>query len=398
MRNTRIAIIVAAGALAAAGGIVAATRGGDAGPPRIAVSDRGCATNWAAPGSGRAIFDVQNTSPRTVFSVQLIDAAGAKVYGKLNMVAPGTGVPLDVVLPPGRYSFRCLGSDGYTYDSSVRQVSGPPVSAAESFTPVTPLQLAGAMQTYRLSLRPIMRRLVIDTDLLTDAVRAGRLRRARTLWLPAHLDYSRLGVAYGTFGKFNDEIDGRPLGLVGGVHDPHFQGFLRLEYGLWHDQPRSDLARVAAALDRAVHTLAQQFQTFTMLNWTNTDLPLRAHEILENTLQFELTGETNEGSNTNLATAWANVQGTSLALVALKPLLQTRDPHLLSNATAAIGRLTTSLGAYEQPNGHWTGLDALTTAQRERLDSATSGLLEELEKIPDELELQLTIPSGGDND
>jgi high-affinity iron transporter len=397
MRNVWIAIIVCVGALAAAGGIVAATHGSNSGPPRIAISDNGCAPNWPVPGSGRTIFDIQNTSPHTVFSVQLIDAANANVYGKLDLVAPQTTVPLDVVLPPGSYSFRCLGSDGYTYNSKVERVSGPRVST-QAFMPVTPLELAGAMQTYRLSLRPVMKRLVLDTDQLTDAVRAGRLTAARTLWLPAHLDYSRLGVAYGTFGKFNDEINGRPLGLVGGVHDAHFQGFLRLEYGLWHGQPRPELERVAVALDRTVHTLARQFQTFTMLNWTNTDLPLRAHEILENTLQFELTGETNEGSNTNLATAWANVQGEGLALNALKPLLRPRDPRLLASATTAVTHLTASLAAFEQRSGRWTGLDSLTTREREQLDSSMSGLLEQLEKIPDELELQLTVPSGGDND
>lgn len=397
MRNTRVAAITGAGVLALAGGIVAATHGGSAGPPRIDVSDKGCAPNWSVPGPGRTIFDVRNTSPHTVFSVQLINARDTKVYGKLELVAPQTEVPLDVVLPPGSYSFRCLGSDGYTYNSKVERVEGPAVSA-KPLTPVTPIELAGAMQTYRLSLRPLMKRLVADTDRLADAVRAGRLTAARTLWLPAHLDYSRLGVAYGTFGTFNDEINGRPLGLVGGVHDPHFQGFLRLEYGLWHGQPRSELEPVASALDRTVRTLARQFRTFTMLNWTNTDLPLRAHEILENTLQFELTGETNEGSNTNLATAWANVQGEGLALDALKPLLRTRDPRLLTNATTAVTHLASSLSAYKQPSGRWTGLESLSTPERERLDSTLSGLLEQLEKIPDELELQLTVPSGADND
>lgn len=385
--------------LAAAGGIVAATSGGTSDPSRILVSDSsGCAPHWRVPASGRTIFNVQNASPHTVFSVQVINAASAKVYGKLNLVAPETSVPLDVDLPPGSYSFHCIGSDGYTYDSKIERVSGPPLSAVPSFTPVTPLQLAGAMQTYRVSLKPVMAQLVVDTDRLTSAVRAGQLTKARELWLPAHLDYARLGVAYGTFGKLNDEIDGRPLGLVQGVHDPNFHGFLRLEYGLWHGQSRTQLAPVAAALDGAVNTLAHQFQSFATLNWTNTDLPLRAHEILENTLQFELTGETNEGSNTNLATAWANTQGESLALGALKPLLRARNPRLLAGATTATSKLTASLARFKLPSGQWRGIDSLSSLQRERLDGAISGLLEQLERIPDELELQLTVPSGADTD
>ncbi|GAA3156073.1 hypothetical protein GCM10017687_87630 [Streptomyces echinatus] len=41
---------------------------------------------------------------------------------------------------------------------------------------------------------------------------------------------------------------------------------------------------------------------------------LRAHEILENTVQFELTGRTDYGSGSNLATARANLDGTRAVL------------------------------------------------------------------------------------
>ena len=49
------------------------------------------------------------------------------------------------------------------------------------------------------------------------------------------------------------------------------------------------------------------------------DLPLRAHEILEDTLQFQLTGSADQGSGTNLATAAANLDGTQAVLDALAP-------------------------------------------------------------------------------
>jgi high-affinity iron transporter len=234
-----------------------------------------------------------------------------------------------------------------------------------------------------------MQGLAVDTDRLTAAVRAGQLARARQLWLPAHLDYSQLGVAYDTFGKFNDEINERPLGLVGGVHDPKFQGFLRLEYGLWHEQSAATLTPVASALDSAVHDLLQQFPKLAI---PDGDLSLRTHEILENTLQFELTGETDEGSNTNLATAWANVEGTGLALTALHSVLGQVNPELLANATAELTRLGTMLESYKRPDGNWVALQSLTIGMRERLDGTLSGLLERLELIPDELQL---APSGG---
>jgi high-affinity iron transporter len=349
----------------------------------IVVSDSSCASGWTAPRSGSVTFTVRNTSPKTTFGVELLSADQKLLYAKAAIVGPSTEVALPAVLPPGSYLFNCQGSDGYALISPAGRVTGPPVRDAHPAPVVyaAPIQLA--LDQYRASLLRRMQRLGTDTDRLTAAVRAGRLAEARERWLPAHLDYSRLGVAYDTFGKFNDEIDERPLGLPGGVHDADFQGFLRLEYGLWHGQPQTELLPVATRLDRAVHGLLRQFPTMQM---ASGDLPLRAHEILENTLQFELTGETDEGSHTNLATAWANVQGTDLAINALAPLLRQTDPRLLGGVTSRLTRLAGTLRSFASADGHWLALDALARSDREGLDSQMSALLEQLERVPDVLE------------
>ena len=190
--------------------------------------------------------------------------------------------------------------------------------------------------------------------------------------MAAHLDYARLGAAYDTFGDFGDEIDGRPNGLPGGVADPNFQGFLRLEYGLWHGQPLPVLVSVVDRLDTAVHGLVQQFP---LMQTPANDVSLRTHEILENTLQFELTGEEDEGSHTTLATALANVQGTQLALTAIAPLLQQHDPQLLAAVTAGLQGLpvaspptTTSargllsMGSPRGSGSSWTRRSALCSS------------------------------------
>ncbi len=371
---------------------VAPWNGGD-GSNRVVVSESGCASGWTAPRSGSVTFTVRNTSPKTTFGVELLSADQQRLYGKAEIVAPSTEVSLPVVLPPGSYLFFCQGSNGYALISRAARVDGPPVRDAHP-TPVVytaPIQLA--LDQYRASLLRWMQRLGVDTDRLTAAVRAGRLAQARELWLPAHLDYSRLGVAYDTFGKFNDEIDERPLGLPGGVHDQDFQGFLRLEYGLWHGQSQAELLPVATRLDRAVHGLLRQFPTMQM---ASGDLPLRAHEILENTLQFELTGETDEGSHTNLATAWANVQGTDLAIGALTPLLRQTEPQLLGEVTGGLTRLAGTLRSFEDADARWRSLDSLSRSDREQVDSRLSALLEQLERIPDVLEP--SIAAGGDDD
>ncbi|HWB22447.1 MAG TPA: EfeM/EfeO family lipoprotein [Gaiellaceae bacterium] len=382
-----VCALIVAGAI-----LVALLTGGGGHSTRIVVSDSGCGFDWVAPHSGRTVFTVQNTTPKTIYSVALVGADQSSIYGQIEALAPSTEVPLDVVLPPGEYSFLCQTKSGYTLVSPSREVTGPPVADAHPYKPVDPQQIDFAMLDYRASLLPVLRRLVADTDRLATAVHAGKLAEARTLWLPAHLDYAKLGVAYDTFGPFNDLINGRPLGLAGGVHDPKFQGFLRLEYGLWHGQAAATLDPVAERLDASVHGLLKQFPKLAI---PSGDLTLRAHEILENTLQFEFTGETDEGSNTNLATAWSNVKGTGLALTALHSVLNNANPELLASTTAQLGRLGRMLESYKRPDGRWVPLQSLTIDQRERLDGALSGLLEQLDLIPDQLQ---PAPTGGNDD
>jgi high-affinity iron transporter len=262
-------------------------------------------------------------------------------------------------------------------------VTGPPVKSTPWYIPVNPDDLGAAVDTYRASVTAGLTTLVADTDTLEQLVDADQLTAAKSQWLVAHLDYERLGAAYDTFGPFDDEIDGRADGLPQGVNDPNFTGFLHLEYGLWNNQPPAELAAVADQLDIFVHGLEAAFPHQEMLE---TDLPLRAHEILENALQFEMTADTDEGSHTNLATVKANVDGTEMTLNALAPLLATRDPKLLASAQSGLTSLGQLLDTYDGPSG-WTPVQSLTTTQREQLDGAIGSLLEELSLIPGSLRL-----------
>src|SRR5208282_2618098 len=131
----------------------------------------------------------------------------------------------------------------------------------------------------------------------------------------------RLGAAYDAFGPFDGEINGRPDGLAGGVNSPRWTGFYRLEYGLWHGQSARDLTPIADTLDANVRALRTSWPS-TEINLL--DIGLRTHEILENALEFQLTGHDDYGSGTTLATVAANITGTRELLTILHPLLVTR--------------------------------------------------------------------------
>jgi high-affinity iron transporter len=252
------------------------------------------------------------------------------------------------------------------------------------YIPVDYSQLQLVTDTYRAGIVTGLSQLAADTDKLTAAVTSGQLAEAKALWLPAHLDYERLGAAYGTFGDYDDAINGLPSPLPGGVDDPRFAGFHRLEYGLWQGLPQATLAPVASALDASVHALQN---AFPHLETDPNDVALRTHEILENALQFELSGESDMGSHTSLATTLANVQGTQATLSAISPLLARENPQLLARARSGLSGLATLAGSYRDTSGSWTPLQSLTQGQREQLDATVSGLLEQLAPIAEVLAL-----------
>jgi high-affinity iron transporter len=357
---------------------------GSAGSSPIVVSGYSCADGWSLPDSGQRQLTVANTGS-SVVDVTLVGAANSLVYGEIDAMAPGVTRTMTAVIPPGRYRIQCTYSENASILSSPVTVTGSPVDDAHPYLPVTYDQVQASVTTYRNEVSAGLTVLAIDTDHLRSLADDGQLTQAKSAWLVAHLDYERLGAAYDTFGDFNDQIDGRPNGLPLGVNDPGWTGFLRLEYGLWHNQPPGVVAQVADALDTDVHGLVSAFPDQTIMP---NDLSLRTHEILENTLQFQLTGESDQGSHTNLATAGANIEGTEMTLGAIAPLLDSRDPALLASATADLHQLSTLVATYRQPDGSWTPVQSLTMSQNQALDGAIGNYLETVSPIPDILELQ----------
>lgn len=364
--------------------------GGGAEPRTVTVSAARCASGWSPQPAGAQRFTVRNDGSTTL-RVTFLDAETGGIYGQILQLAAHTTRPLAFTVPAGRYRWRCAPLRGTASVSPVEKVRGKGGKDAKPLMPLGPDEINAAMDTYRRAVNRGLARLVADTDRLRSAVLAGDVDAARERWLTAHLDYERLGAAYGTFGHLDTEINGRPDGLPGGVADPGFTGFLRLEYGLWHRQPAARLHAVASRLDAAVHRLARRFPHMQLVA---SDLPLRAHEILENTLQFELTGGTDQGSHTNLATARANVEGTRMVLAALATPLRNRNARLFATAESGLSRLAGVLDRCRKPDGGWRGVGELTRAQRERLNALVGALLERLALIPDVLQMPpSTAPS-----
>jgi iron uptake system component EfeO len=338
-------------------------------PTAIEVSTTGCGTGWAHPHAGGQVLSLRNDGA-TAAGVALIDPASGAVYAEVDGLGPGVTRQLRLSLGGGTYAFRCQdegGGDPVTGPATRLTGSG---GGSLAITPVTSNDLYAPARAYSKYVAAGLGRLIARTDALRAAIDYGDLDAARAAWTPAHLAYERLGAAYGTFGHLDGAIDGGPAGLPDGVRDPGFTGFHRVEYGLWHGESASSLRAAAGRLSHDVHALKDDFPNQRM---DPADLPLRAHEILENTLQSQLTGHADQGSGTTLKTAAANIEGTREVLNVLRPILRPRY--------AALPQVDQWLDRMDALLKGRSSVDRLSTARRERLDGAAGQLLELLAPV-----------------
>jgi iron uptake system EfeUOB component EfeO/EfeM len=343
--------------------------------PGVGVARGNCGVGWKSPRGGDQTIDVHNTDSVTM-EVQLVDPASHGVYAEIESLAPGTTRPFHLVLADGTYAFTCLpdGADAETGPSV--SIKDGPARGATAIPPVSETDLAPAVKTYRTHVSTGIATLAGNVTSLRTALASGNRDRSRQAWLVAQMAYSRLGAAYDTFGDAADAIDGFPDGLPGGVHDKDWAGLRRIEYGLWHNESLPALGSLAGQLSGDVAGLRHDFDTERT---DPNDLPLRSHEILENTLQFELTGNEDQGAHAELAVMSANLDGTRMVLDAIAPEIQPRYPALPA-VLGEISALQKQVGNHHKGDT-WTPVQQLSAYDHEQLDGSLGRLLEDLAPI-----------------
>ncbi|WP_125615866.1 EfeM/EfeO family lipoprotein [Specibacter cremeus] len=204
------------------------------------------------------------------------------------------------------------------------------------------------------------------------------LAAARPQWLDAQLTWQEIGAAYGSFGDLGDAINGLPSGLPRGTADPGFTGLHRLEYGLHHGQGPAELAPVAATLYTDIGALRGKLPSLTV---AASDLPIRCHEILEDSLRDNLSGNNDQGGGMALALTAADLHGTRVVLALMATLIDGLQPGYTARVSATLDRLDTALAA-TKANGRWPVWRAVPLSGRQPVTGALGAALEVLAYVP----------------
>ncbi|MCC9307178.1 hypothetical protein LN042_08700 [Kitasatospora sp. RB6PN24] len=379
-RPLRIAAGAAAVLLAAAGLVASAHADGGSRTPggALRADTTGCGRPPARLPAGPVSFSVTNAS-KVYLTVYVVSADARLAYAEIPWLGPGRTLPLDTTLTGGQYAIRCVFSSGPVQTTGPIRVDGTAADAVAGYLPMDDKELTGPVNAYRGYVTAALPKLLAAARTLDDDVARGDLNTARADWLTAHLDYERLGAAYHSFGDFDDALNGMADGLPQGTGTPDWTGFFALEYGLWHNRTADQLRPLSRKLVADADGLISDFPSE---DTDPGDLPLRAHEILENGLQFQLNGTADYGSGTTLATLEANIQGTEEVLGVLAPVVQPRDQALLTRLDSELPALDAEVAACKDPDGSWVPAARLDATRRHRLDGDLGDLLEQLAALP----------------
>ncbi|WP_084513168.1 iron uptake transporter permease EfeU [Nocardia mikamii] len=380
------AVLVVVPAVAAGVAISLLPSSGSGKAQAVSVGDSSCASEWKSGRAGTQTFEVQNKTSKAG-EINLVNSAGA-VVGEIETIGPATTANLTATLSSGTYTMQCLMSGKPVTSSAAVRVSGEAGDTPPAVKRVTEDDLRGPNDAYQAYAGGVLTRLSGAVTAIGNDLRGGNIAAAQADWLGAQLEWERVGASYNSFGDAGTAVSGLPDGLPGGVNDPGFTGLHRLEYGLWHGQRPDQLLPVADRLGGDIANIRNNLGSDDLAG-DPKNLPLRAHEILEDALRDHVSGIDDQGAGAAYPMTLADIDVTRAVLDQLGPLIDPRAPHLRAALRTRLDELQAALLA-TQNHGQWQSPDRTPPAARQAVNARLGAALEELAKVPRLLEVPIS--------
>lgn len=228
-----------------------------------------------------------------------------------------------------------------------------------------------------------------QVEALRGAVAAGDLAAARRAWLAADERYESIGAAYGAFGDLDASINGGSGGLSGGVGSSEFTGLHRIELALWG---RGSTADAAPYVGKLVQDVAALRHTVPTIEIEPLEYVLRSHEVLEGTLDLQLSGRESPWSGSALRALRGNLRGTEIVLGTLHGLIKRRSPVVAQRSEASLATLAKALHKIEGGDGSLPRWDQTPERVRTEIAGLTAAAAEQLAYIPEVVDPRPPLP------
>lgn len=186
---------------------------------------------------------------------------------------------------------------------------------------------------------------VKQTEKFTDAVKAGDLETAKSLYAPARMYYERIEPVAEALGDLDPNIDARD----GDVEAADWRGFHRIEKALWEDKTTEGMTDFANTLLSDAKLLRAKVETMDI---DASLMVTGAVELLNEVSSSKVTGEEERYSHTDLYDFAANVEGAREIYNLLKDDLAAKDKDLNQQIADRFDALEKELAPFKDGDGY----------------------------------------------
>jgi len=333
---------------------------------KVTVNDKQCEPMTLTVNAGKTQFLILNHSQK---ALEWEILKGVMVVEERENIAPGFSQKMTANLEPGEYDMTC-GLLSNPKGKLIVKAAGGAQPTAKSDV----MSLEGAITQYKAYVTAETAALVKGTKAFTDAVKAGDIEKAKSLYAPTRQHYERIEPIAELFSDLDGSIDAREDDYEQKAADPKFTGFHRLEKALFGDNSVKGMDTYADQLYRDVQDLQKRISE---LAFPPGKVVGGAAGLIEEVAASKISGEEDRYSHTDLWDFQANVEGSQKIVELLRPQLQKDNAELLAKVDANFKKVNTILTKYRTKEGFET-YDKLTDADRNALKGPVTALAEDL--------------------
>ncbi|AYN26784.1 MULTISPECIES: iron uptake system protein EfeO [Buttiauxella] len=335
---------------------------------KVTVTDKQCEPMNITVNAGKTQFIIQNNSQK---ALEWEILKGVMVVEERENIAPGFSQKMTANLQAGEYDMTC----GLLSNPKGKLIVK---AAGDQAAPKNDLMaLSGPITEYKTYVTAQVAELVKGTKAFTDAVKAGDIEKAKSLYAPTRQYYERIEPIAELFSDLDGSIDAREDDYEQKANDPKFTGFHRLEKALFGDNSTKGMEKYADQLNSDVLDLQTRISE---LAFPPGKVVGGAAGLIEEVAASKISGEEDRYSHTDLWDFQANVDGAQKIVNLLRPLLVKDNAPLLAKVDANFKKVDAILAKYRTKDGFET-YDKLTDADRNALKGPVTALAEDLSQL-----------------
>lgn len=246
------------------------------------------------------------------------------------------------------------------------------------------LDLVGPLSDYKIYVAENTAKLVEDSKAFTDAVKAGDVEKAKSLFAPTRTSYEKIEPIAELFSDLDVSIDARADDYEQAEADPKFTGFHRIEYGLWEQNSTEGLAEYAEQLQKDIEDLNNRINALT---FPPEVVVGGAAVLMEEVAATKISGEEDRYSHTDLWDFRANFDGSQKIYELVRPLIAESEAEFVAKVDGNFKDVDVVLEKYRSADGGFVSYEELTDEDRNVLSVKVNTLAEDLATLRGKLGL-----------